>query len=394
MADIQGFADPRFDKLCELLSATLDSGEDLGASVSVTLEGETVVDIWAGFADEDRATAWEKDTITCVWSSTKTMTSLAALVLVERGVLDVHAAVSSYWPEFAANGKEKIEVRHVMGHTSGVSGWEQPVEVDDLYDWDKSTSMLAGQAPWWEPGTASGYHALNQGHLIGELIRRVSGRSLGQFFAEEVAGPLGVDFHIGLDPSEHHRVSNVVPPASLIDVEAGRATSDWQRQALAIDPESPLFKTITGPALFDAAVSWTPEWRQAEIGAANGHGNARSVARAQAVVANGGELDGVRLLSPKSIDVIFEEQAYGTDLVLGGPVRFGIGYALPSEAVPYLPDGRICYWGGWGGSSVIVDLDRRMTFAYVMNRMINRVEGLQEDPRGDSLARATYEILS
>jgi CubicO group peptidase (beta-lactamase class C family) len=394
MADVQGLADPRFERLCELLSATLDSGEDLGASVSVTLEGETVVDIWGGFADEDKATAWEKDTITNVWSTTKTMTSLAALVLVERGVLDVHAPVSSYWPEFAANGKDKIEIRHVMGHTSGVSGWDQPVEVDDLYDWDKSTSMLARQAPWWEPGTASGYHALNQGHLVGEVIRRITGRSLGRFFAEEVAGPLGVDFHIGLDPSEHHRVSNVVPPSSLIDVDASRPTSDWGRQAAAIDPESVMFKTITGPSTDDATVSWTPEWRHAEIGAANGHGNARSVARAQAVVANGGEFDGVRLLSPKSIDVIFEEQAHGVDLVLGEPVRFGIGYALTSEAAPNLPAGRICYWGGWGGSSVIVDLDRRMTFAYVMNRMINRVEGLQEDPRGDSLARATYEILS
>ena len=385
VAGVQGFADPRFDRLCELLSTTLDSGEDLGASVSVTLEGETVVDIWGGFSDEDRATAWEKDTITNVWSITKTMTTLAALVLVERGDIDVHAPVATYWPEFAANGKEKIEVRQIMGHTSGLSGWEQPVEVDDLYDLDKSTSMLAGQAPWWEPGTASGYHVLNQGHLVGEVIRRVSGRPLGRFFAEEVAGPLGVDFHIGLDPSEHHRVSNVVPPPPFpFDMDS-------------LDPESPVFKTAIGPAI-DAAVSWTPAWRQAEIGAANGHGNARSVARAQAIVANGGEVDGVRLLSPKSIDVIFEEQAYGTDLILGVPLRFGIGYALPSEAAPHLPDGRICYWGGWGGSVIIVDLDRRMTLAYVMNRMMNRAvegpaEGLPGDVRGEALARATYEIL-
>ena len=377
MVDIHGFADPGFDRLCELLSETLDSGEDLGASVSVTLEGETVVDIWGGFTDEDKTTAWEKDTITNVWSTTKTMTSLAALVLVERGELDVHATVASYWPEFAQNGKEKIEVRHIMGHTSGVSGWDQPVEVADIYDWDKSTAMLARQAPWWEPGTASGYHALNQGHLVGEVIRRISGRSLGRFFADEVAGPLDVDFHIGLDPSEHHRVSNVVPPPALpIDIET-------------IDVESVMFKTFTGPRP-EAAVSWTPEWRQAEIGAANGHGNARSVARAQAVVANGGEVDGVRLLSQKSIDVIFEEQANGTDLVLREPVRFGIGYALPSQAAPHLPDGRVCYWGGWGGSSIIVDLDRRMTFAYMMNRM---AEGLLGDSRGENLARATYDSL-
>lgn len=377
MANVHGFADPKFDKLAELLSTTLDSGDDLGASVSVTVEGETVVDLWGGFADEGKTRTWDKDTITNVFSTTKTMTSLAALVLVDRGDLDVHAPVASYWPEFAANGKERIEVRHLMGHTSGVSGWAQPVEVADLYDWDKSTSMLAAQEPWWEPGTASGYHALNQGHLVGEVIRRISGKSLGQFFADEIAEPLGVDFHIGLDPSEHHRVSNVVPPPPLpFDMDA-------------LDPDSPMFKTFTGPTP-EASMSWTPEWRQAEIGAANGHGNARSVARAQAVVANGGEIDGVRLLSPRTIDLIFEEQAHGTDLVLGVPVRFGIGYALPSEASPHLPDGRICYWGGWGGSAIIVDLDRHMTFAYVMNRM---AEGLLGDPRGEGLIRATYDIL-
>lgn len=377
MANVHGFADPKFDKLAELLSTTLDSGDDLGASVSVTVEGETVVDLWGGFADEGKTRTWDKDTITNVFSTTKTMTSLAALVLVDQGDLDVHAPVASYWPEFAANGKERIEVRHLMGHTSGVSGWAQPVEVADLYDWDKSTSMLAAQEPWWEPGTASGYHALNQGHLVGEVIRRISGKSLGQFFADEIAEPLGVDFHIGLDPSEHHRVSNVVPPPPLpFDMDA-------------LDPDSPMFKTFTGPTP-EASMSWTPEWRQAEIGAANGHGNARSVARAQAVVANGGEIDGVRLLSPRTIDLIFEEQAHGTDLVLGVPVRFGIGYALPSEASPHLPDGRICYWGGWGGSAIIVDLDRHMTFAYVMNRM---AEGLLGDPRGEGLIRATYDIL-
>ena len=377
MADVQGFADPRFDRLRELLSGTLDSGDDLGASVSVTLGGEPVVDIWGGHADQDKTKAWEKDTITNVWSTTKTMTTLAALVLIDQGGLDTHAPVASYWPEFAANGKDKIEVRHLMGHTSGVSGWAQPVVVEDLYDWDKSTSMLAGQKPWWEPGTASGYHALNQGHLVGEVIRRITGTSLGQFFADEVAGPLGADFHIGLDPSEHHRVSNVVPPPPLpFDMDA-------------LDPDGPMFKTFTGPAP-EAEVSWTPQWRQAEIGAANGHGNARSVARAQAVVANGGEIDGVRFLSQDTIDLIFEEQAHGTDLVLGVPVRFGTGYALPSEASPFLPDGRICYWGGWGGSAIIVDVDRHMTFAYVMNRM---AEGLLGDPRGEGLIRATYDIV-
>ncbi len=374
MAEIHGTADPEYARLSELLGASIDSGTDVGASVSVTVEGETVVDIWGGWADEAKTAPWDRDTITNVWSTTKTMTFLSALLLVERGLLDFHEKVASYWPEFAQNGKADIEVRHLMGHTSGVSAWGQPVEVADIYDWDTSTSMLAAQAPWWEPGRASGYHALNQGHLIGEVIRRIDGRMLGDFFAEEIAGPLGADFHIGLDPAEFHRVSNVIPPPPL------------PFDMAALDPDSVLVKTFTGPAP-EATVAWTDEWRQACIGAANGHGNARSVARVQAIVANGGTVDGVTLLSPETIQQIFEEQAHGVDQVLGLPVRFGMGYALHSEAVPYLPEGNYAYWGGWGGSSIIVDVDRKISFAYVMNRMD---EGLLGDARGINLATAVF----
>ena len=379
MADVKGtVADPRFNRMSELLSATLDSGDDVGASVSVTLAGKTVVDIWGGYADEGRTKEWQQDTITNVWSTTKTMTFLCALTLVERGLLDFYAPVATYWPEFAQNGKEAIEVRHLMGHTSGVSGWDQPVTTEDIYDWEKSTAMLARQAPWWEPGTASGYHALNQGHLVGEVIRRIDGRELGAYFAEEVAQPLDADFHIGLPESEFGRIANVIPPPPIpIDMEN-------------LDPDSPAIKTFTGPAP-SAETSWTTEWRRAQIGAANGHGNARSVARIQAIVANGGEVDGVKLLSEETIGLIFDEQAYGTDLVLGLPVRFGMGYALPSEAAPHLPQGNIGYWGGWGGSAIIVDTDRSMTIAYVMNRMEGDLLG---DPRGANLINAAYEALT
>ena len=375
MAKISGTSTSEYARLGDLLSETLDSGKDVGASVSVTVEGETVVDIWGGWADEAQTTPWGRDTITNVWSTTKTMTFLSTLVLAERGLLDYHEKVSTYWPEFAQNGKADIEVRHLMGHTSGVSAWEQPVAVEDIYDWEKSTAMLAAQAPWWTPGEGSGYHALNQGHLLGEVIRRIDGRMLGQFFAEEIAGPLDADFHIGLDPSEFDRVSNVIPPPALaIDMAT-------------MDPGSVLIKTFTGPAP-DATESWTPEWRQATIGAANGHGNARSVARIQAIVANGGTVDGVELLSPDTIKMIFEEQANGVDQVLGLPVRFGMGYALHSIAVPYLPEGNYAYWGGWGGSSIIVDIDRKITFAYVMNRMD---EGLLGDTRGIDLATEVFK---
>ena len=293
-----GTCSARFDPLRELFAAKLESGEDLGASLAVNIDGEMVVDLWGGWADEARTVPWTENTITCVFSTTKTMTSLAALVLVDRGELDLDANVAAYWPEFAARGKAGIKVRQLLSHTSGVSGWDQPVTIDDLYDWDKSTAMLAAQAPWWEPGTGSGYHALTYGHLIGEVIRRITGQRLGEFFAAQIAGPLGADFHIGLPPSEFHRVANVVPwPPQPTDLTQ-------------LDPDGPAFKTFTGPAM-DRNIewSWTERWRRADIGAANGHGNARSVARIQSAVACGGEVDGVRLLSPKTIDRIFEVQS-------------------------------------------------------------------------------------
>ncbi len=267
-----------------------------------------------------------------------------------------------------------------MSHTSGLSGWDQPVVLEDLFDWEKSTSMLAAQAPWWEPGTASGYHALSHGHLIGEVIRRVTGQSLRDFFAAEVAGPLGGDFQIGVAPADDHRVSPVTPPPpTKVDMSA-------------VDPNGPAMKTFLGPP-FPAPVANTEGWRRAQIGAANGHGNARSVAKIQAVLANGGEVGGVRLLSPAACAAVLEPQSDGVDLVIGIPVRFGLGYGLPHPvSFPNLPaGGRACTWGGYGGSSIVVDQDHRMTVSYVMNRM---EAGIIGDDRGQGLVRATYAALA
>ena len=372
MAEVQGSCEPKFDALRDILAANLESGADVGASVAVMHEGQMVVDLWGGFADEERTTPWGRDTITNVWSSTKTMMALSALMLHSRGQLDFDAPVAQYWPEFAANGKADVRVRHLMAHTSGVSAWAQPVQVSDIYDWEKSTSMLAAQAPWWEPGTASGYHALNQGHLVGEVIRRITGMQLGEFFRTQVAEVIGADFHIGLAPSEFGRVANVIPPPPLpIDLTT-------------LDPEMVAVKTFTGPAP-QASEAWTPEWRQADIGAANGHGNARSMALVQSAISNGGVVNGVQLLSADSIDQIFREQAQGVDLVLMMPMRFGIGYGLPGDGFPLPADRRICFWGGWGGSLVVNDLDHRLTFTFAMNRM---GAGTVGDDRGLTLLAA------
>src|SRR3954454_20951666 len=375
-AAVHGHADARFDKVADALADELSTGAEVGAAIAVEIEGELVVDIWGGHADAAKTVPWGEDTIVNVWSSTKTVTSLAALILADRGLLARDEPVATYWPEFAANGKQDVRVRHLLSHTSGVAGWQEPMTIDDLFDWDRATSLLAAQAPWWEPGTASGYHALNFGFLIGEVVRRISGKPLKQFVAEEIAGPRGADFQIGAAEKDWGRIANVIPPPPL----------PFDLAALGL--ESPAVRTFTGPTP-NADDANTPGWRNADIGAANGHANARSVARIMSVISRGGEVDGVKLLSPKTIDLIFCEQQNGVDLVLGAPLRFGIGYGLPqADAVPFIPDGRICFWGGWGGSLIIMDTDRRMTIAYMMNLMGSGVVG---SDRGAQYVQAIYD---
>jgi CubicO group peptidase (beta-lactamase class C family) len=377
MGEVSGTCDARFAPVRDALAEQLDK-EELGAGIVLDIDGETVVDIWGGWCDSERRRPWEQDTITNVWSTTKTVTNLAALMLVDRGLVDAYAPVADYWPEFAANGKEAIEVRHILSHTSGVSGWEAPFDVTDMYDWTSSTERLAAQSPWWEPGTASGYHANNQGHLVGEVVRRVTGLPLKGFVAEQIAGPLGADFQIGATESDWPRIAPVVPPPPLpIDLAT-------------LPPESPMYKTLTGPVA-EAANANTAGWRQADMGALNGHANARSVVRIIKALSLGGAVDGTRLLSPEAIDLIFDEQSHGTDLVLGVPLRFGIGFALPeTETVPYVPQGRCCYWGGWGGSEIIADLDRRVTLGYMMNNM---APGIIGSDRSEAYVRAAYACL-
>lgn len=375
---IEGRCTPRFEPLQQLFRHLIESGQDLGASLAVTVDGEFALDLWGGWADEARTRRWQRDTITNVFSTTKTMITLTALVLVERGQLDLDTPVARYWPEFAAAGKSGVLVRHILSHTSGLSGWEQPVTLEDLYDWDKCITLLAAQEPWWTPGTASGYHPQTIGFLVGEVVRRITGRRFGRFFAEEIAGPLGADFHIGLPRSEFARVSNVSPWPDTHDVTSGA------------DPSSVSFKTNSNAGLKDLRDVWSDAWRQADLPAANGHGNAHSVARLQSVVANGGEVGGVRLLSPPTIARIFEVQADGRDLVIGAPMKMGVGYGLPQlETLPFIPDRRICLWGGAGGSMVIVDVDQRMTLAYVMNKMVAELV----PPNITALATCFYGIV-
>ena len=377
--EVHGFCDERFAPVREVFERNFEEQGEVGATFAATVEGEFVVDLWAGHADLARTRPWEEDTIVNVYSTTKTMSFLCGLLLADRGRLDFHAKVTDYWPEYGQNGKEQTEVRHFFSHSAGLPGFDPYLtSAEELYDWQGCIDNLVAQAPWWEPGSQSGYHAITQGFLIGELVRRIDGRTLGAFFREEIAEPLGADFHIGMPASEFARVAEMIMDTSPVDPAFGEPAPD----------------SITGRVFASATADTdavnTPGWRQAELPAAGGHGNARAVVRAQTPVANGGSAFGVDLLSPEGCRVIQEEQTNGADAVLMLPVRFGMGYAFPNEMMPMSPNERAMFWGGAGGSTIVVDQDARVCLSYVMNQMRNALLG---DQRGGSLGRAFYEAL-
>jgi len=378
--DISGICADRFTKVKDAFATNFAVNGDVGASVAVVMDGELVIDLWGGFQDTQRTTPWQRDTLINVFSTTKTMSCLALLVLASRDLVDVDAPVEKYWPEFGQNGKGNVLVRHLLSHTAGIPAWDQRIEGTDLYDWHKVTDLLAGQAPWWEPGWKSGYHGITQGNLVGEVVRRVDGRTVGRFFADEIARPMGADFHIGLGAEHDQRVALVIPVPPL-QYGSGDGSVPPDRDSIPYRASNPRLR---------AEQSWEIPWRRAEIPAAGGHGNARSVALAQAAVSHGGSLRGVDLLSRKTIDRIFDVQAAGRDLVLGIGVTFGVGYGLNSPRNPLSPNTRVCYWGGWGGSLVVNDVDAGFTMAYVMNRM---GEGTVGDDRAHTLLRAIYASL-
>ncbi len=378
MGDIQlgGFVHDRFAPVRETFAANLRSGADIGASFTATVDGETVVDIWGGWADPERTRPWGRDTLVNVYSTTKTMTALTALLVADRGDLDFDAPVARYWPEFAQNGKAGVKVSHLMSHSSGLSGWKQPIAKEDLYDWEKVTSLLAAQVPYWQPGTAIGYHALTQGYLVGEVVRRITGKTLGTVFREEIAEPLGADFHIGLPASEDARIADLIPPPP------GTAVGDGEQSELSANMSS-------NPGI-NVSATRTRAWRAAEIPAAGGHGNARSIAEIHVLLANGGVAKGKRLLSEAGCRKALELQIEGPDLVLGVPARFGLGFGLPGAHLP-LPNPNTIYWGGYGGSLAIIDMDARTSFGYAMNRMAPTTTG---DMRALGLAAAMWRGLA
>jgi CubicO group peptidase (beta-lactamase class C family) len=376
---VHGRCDERFTLVKEAFANNFEQGLEVGASFAATIDGKFVVDIWGGHADQAQTRPWQRNTIVCVWSTTKVMTSICALMLIDRGLLDPDAPVAKYWPEFAQAGKEAVLVRHILSHTAGLPAVDaMPLPMETMLKWDRVVELLAAQKPWWEPGKEWGYHAITFGHLVGEVVRRITGKTPGTFFRDEVAEPLGADFHIGLPEKHEPRVAEIIPAPELKPGDLGY-----------ISPESMLGRAMNFPVTSPLVARERP-FRAAELPAANGHGNARSVACVTAAVACGGELDGVRLMGAQTISKALEEQYYGTTGSFPMPIRFGIGFALNSKEMPISPNSRVLFWGGWGGSIVVMDIDARLSYAYVMNKMGNSVVG---DPRVAPLIVALYRGL-
>lgn len=341
-----------------------------------------VVDLWGGYADAGRTRPWERDTLVNVFSVGKAMTAVCLHRLVGQGRLDVDDPVAQHWPEFAAAGKEEVTVGQLLSHQAGLPAVRRRLPEGAMLDWGAMTAALADQEPWWEPGTAHGYHVNTFGFLVGEVVRRITRQTLGCFFRDEVAGPLGADIHIGLDGSSDHRVAEFlwvapVPPAAELP-----GLSDDQLMEL---------NTYANPSgLSGAGVINTREWRAAEIPSTNGHATARGVARVYEALAAGGVVDRVRVIDADALAAATIEQVYGQDRILHRPSRFGLGFQLTHDERPLGPNPRAFGHFGVGGSLGFCDPDSGVAFGYVMNEMGPR----WQNPRNRALINSVYASLA
>lgn len=375
---LDGFVEPGWEPVRDAFVKNFTKRGEVGAAVCIYRDGRPVVDLWGGLADPTTAKPWQRDTIVLVYSMTKGMSAVCVNLLIERGLLDPDAPVARYWPEFAAQGKGDITVRWLLSHQAGLAVIDADVDLDAALSWTPVVDALAAQAPNWEPGTAHGYHLRSFGWLVGELVRRIDGRTIGRFFAAEVAAPLGLDFWIGL-PEEHEpRVARLVPPPPEF-VELLRGLPD----------DLLLGKATTGPSgLFAYDDMWNRrELRACELPSSNGVGDARSVARVYASLL--GEVDGIRMLSAATVAAATECQVRGPDRVILVDTAFGLGFMLP-PALPTMVGPRAFGHGGAGGSVSFADPDAGIALAYAMNHLRFEANG---DPRGETLARAAYSCL-
>ncbi len=380
---LSGYCDPRFAAIEKQLTKAIESGFDTGASVAIEYQGEMVVNLWGGYKDREKTQPWREDTIMNVFSTTKAITATCILQLVERGKLDLNAQVSDYWPEYGCNGKEATKVSDFLCHRAAMHGFQGTFPQFDYRDWDKWTETLAAQAPFRTPGTTQGYHALTYGWLVGELIRRVDGRSTGTYFREEIAQPFGLDFHIGLDDDAIARCGDI-----LVDPQP----KPWALMALTLVPDLFLPAQLRHVKKFlrmgDMKVAFSSkasspegiemnseEWRQAEIPSANGHGTAAALAKLFGVLSTGGQRDGHKIMDPATLQLATTPLSEGPDTVIfGAPIRFGVGYdlGLGTTTIGTTPHPeRLFGHCGVGGTVAFGDPEHGLGYGFLCNRMHN-----------------------
>jgi len=398
VTDIRGQVEPGFEAVADAFRANFTEHGEVGAGFSLYVDGEQVVALTGGVADSD-GRPYDEDTLQMVFSTTKGATAVCAHLLAERGELDLDAPVAEYWPEFAAAGKGEVPVSWLLCHKAGLIDTDRAMTLDEALDWDTVTAALAESTPVWEPGTQHGYHAVTYGWLVGEVVRRVSGKSVGTFFADEVAGPLGLDFWIGLPDAQQARVAPLIPmgggPEPMMLSEEGDGSDDAPQGLiemlnLFMGPGNLIARALTAPggALADEQVWNEPRLRAAEIPAANGVTNAPSLARMYSSLVV--ETDGVRTLQPETVERAIVPQVSGPDSVLIFPIPFALGFMGHSDMSPFVGGRSFGHYGA-GGSVGFADPDRRIAGGYVMNKMHF---GLAGDPRTAALLAAVDRAVA
>ena len=375
---IEGKVAPGFEKVRDTFAANFargDAYQDVGASLCVYRAGKMIVDLWGGYRDAAQSNPWTRDTLINVWSTTKGITALAVAQLVDRKLMSYADPVAKHWPEFAQNGKGQITVAQLLSHQGGLPGFTEPTTVEDFYVWIRVCERLARQAPMWEPGTKNSYHAMTYGFLAGELVRRVAKKSVGQLVQAEIAKPLGADVFIGLGAPLEPRVATQFAPKVQPDLAA-----------MGLPPEA--LAALTNPAV-EPGMSNVRAWRAAEVPAANGQATAAGLARVYGALADGGALDGERVISADGIARMTEVQTRRPDLMLGFEPCWAMGFATNKIGV-YGPNPRAFGHSGWGGSFGCADPDAKIGIGYAMNQMGADLVG---DPRANGLCAAIFSCL-
>ena len=380
-APIYGTTDPAFKAVRDAFASNFEAGLELGAALSISIEGRNVVDLWGGYVAEERAWPWGPDTVACTFSCSKGIVAVLALLLVEQGRLDLDAPVAQYWPEFAQAGKDEIPVRWLLTHEAGVSAITKELPYGALSDWDLMVEALAEQEPLWTPGEGHGYHGVTYGHLVGEVIRRVTGGTVGQFMRAALGDPLHVDLLMPLPVSAERRTAAMV----LGDYAEKSFFSHWGPDDLG--PKS----FGNPPEAVDPNHANTRAWRDAEIPMGNIFANAHSLDRVYSMLACNGSIDGKTLLSADLVHEGGRVHVSGMDRVMQLPTAFGLGFEHTIPEWQFGPNPNTYGHNGSGGSLGMVDPDAQLSLGYVMNRMV--WGETRDDPRWPAIFDALYGSL-